>query len=853
MGWAMQIDKRSGLTDPITKPLSEGVGKSEHDTESEQRQKHSSPARRDWVLTKGSVVMSLPQLGWHSVALEGKAGIVVAQMGGQADAWGTQSVRALQNGTQVLVASQKDSSEGTIVCGLAFDSSEPLSEYIDQSSSGSWSGLKRDPAADAYGSLTEDDEALRAFVCNPLWDQHAGDWGVRTNTGINVLVDPFGIRLATDEITELSLDYLEQAVRVSGRSVEIQGDSLLIQSSVEGASAVFGLGQTLFRVPDGETFEPIQFETAEGTSYQDSLADWPVHVAPGELAKLQQLTYAYTMLSFAGDTTLRSETDLSDSHRRYHTHGHTMVSGVTSGFRRDLTAHIEHREGRDRETAATEDQAAFEALERLKAAASTEAVSSQLSELSAFLTVATELNPTDAKFVREMGANQVVDYKLVLNQKYLEQGEDNEDYIEQLPKHESVVAIAPGSEAPVGRTASEHTHYLDSLISVDRESGEIAILNEQGAGVRIIGGTVYIEGMQIRLSAVKDVVTLARDVHTSANRNLYFTANSNARLYTKQNLSLLSGIGGTGGTLIENRATTMDQQLEDDPEESNYSGVVLKSSRSHVAVLGGDVIVKSGDTDASVGGRMAFYADGGDLVMGSANRVIQFAPGGCVDAFGTSLDSVAAVNLRSQYTNLFSGELYGQALYSDSEIIARNNVQAVTGHMASRQGGPLGTVLRPQYILEGLAQRSRTIQTTRSSVVDLFKSLKEFHRGSKRVANSTVFAGISTAYPREASDSVYGVTTVNTPLSHEYESAYEGAELQPFEFLEVQYKPDAQTGGLVTKAWPGKNSKPIGVRTSGDPRVAELFRTAHADQTVPWPRYDEAEVTVEQVFKTLKP
>lgn len=842
---------------PTTAPLSQGVGRSSHDTESQQRYQEGELGNRDWFVTRGSVILSIPQLGWHYVSLEGKAGITKAQIGGQSDIWGTQTVRAVQHGCGVLVATQRSTNESTIICQLSPEVSQSSASYVETSFYGSWTGLSRDPSSKMFGEITADNDDIQAYDINPHWDQHGGDWGCRASNGIVFNVDTFGIRLATDDITGIYVDYLSQCVEISSRGLDLQGDGVMLSCMQDGKSAVFALGPQIHRELDFDT--KLQF--GERQNVDESLADWQLGLTDESVQLLSEFTHVYVNMTLDSEdyetNRLRVERDLSTSHVKDQI-GQSISSATSSMQISVLPVSMEYRAhgesaGETHQTLTSVSSLQSNTLSTLEAMIPGEEERDNIRGSLKQVTRLVEDVVASAKAASQETNNPFAktgfNTQPIISEDLLANGPSESDYDEEYRDSESVIARAPGKDAPKGRTSAEKMDALLSMINVDRETGEISLFNEQGAGIRIIGTAVYIEGAQVRLAATKDVVTVARDIHQVANRNVQISANANTRVFSRRNVNILGGVDGTGGVLIESRSAGLDQKIEPDPQETDLSGVIIKSTRSHVSLLGGDVIAKAGDQEAGISGQMAFYADAGDLSLVSSARVVRFATGGHLDVFGSSTSNVTGVNLYSENLSAMNGTVFANGMWSNTDVVARSTVQAITGHMASRQGGPLGRVLNATPAIQTLERLSRTLQDSRSTARDVLKTASERHKGKDRVGHSSTFPAISSGFPREGSTSVYGVKTSVPPLTQEYEQ--QQPDLEPVRSLEVDYQPDVTTSGLVTRPWPGNNSRAVSVRTSGNPVISRTLKVAQGG-SVQWPQYDEREIKTIEVFKTVK-
>lgn len=838
------VDRRRPRVDPKVQELKGGATHANSDVDRDSRFYDQQFSNRDWRVLQGSVVVAIPQLGWHVVAVEGYGGLVRAQVAGQSDNWGTQSVRAIQSGTSVILAIQEKTKRGVILGNTPPEMDDPGREFIQSSFAGSWSGLNRDVANEQFIALTGEEVEVRGYDTNQLWDQHAGDWGCRTNLGATVLVDNLGIRLATDEVTEIYVDLLEQAVNISSRRLLVEADGLLIESAVVGNFACIAMGPPRWRQDDKDPLKLVD-RRPDDKEYRESLAGWMLNF--GELPALTQVPTEYGCIRpFQHIVCSNVSRGLDDEDittiELCSFLGHTSVH--SRPFSRSLQAseftailsnlptyavRIEQVPGIDfgdslvdsrvqlfvsTGLSAIGDGPLFPQLQILNSlldAAATPVSGNFLSLSEAYLPV---INPSFFIYEPSFGLHNFSPQVVA------------ENYDAYSPAFMARRTTEPSSYAPILPTDSPRL----AGITVDKYSGDICLYHEGGAGIRITGNGVFIEGMQVRINSTKDIVLIGRDIQLSGNRNVTMVANRNTRVYSGVNLSLLSGNSGRGGTLIENRSTSKSHDLAEganEPEKAVMSGINIKASKSNVSLLGGGVLVKAGDRANNIKGDVIIIADTGEFYTSAAGKFVQHSVSGRIDAFGPTRQNIQAINYYGQFISSFSGQVSASALWSDGDVVARSNVTATTGRVADSFGEGVGK-MRPeaqQLTLRSLEQLKSQLREERNAARQTFNALQPVYFTKNNHLNSDVFVELSSAFPTDKRNrEQYNCRLIQTTYQHEYRQSFDGIPLKPFEFMQVQNRPDAKTGSFPTHAWPGKETEVYFARKDGECRIGKLAK-----------------------------
>lgn len=181
-------------------------------------------------------------------------------------------------------------------------------------------------------------------------------------------------------------------------------------------------------------------------------------------------------------------------------------------------------------------------------------------------------------------------------------------------------------------------YYLSRSCINQLPDGSIIIEDGYGSSIHMTGGSVFIScpgdifglpGRNTNFISGRDTVLRSQgDVEVSSARR-------SVMVKSQVNTHLLSGNGGTGGLLLENRATTKSMTVKGKTgSDVVTSGIVLKSKTAPVAVYAGGVYIRALDRgeivlDADAGlGRLSLVAD---------SHVV-YAKSNITQVFGTTPD-----------------------------------------------------------------------------------------------------------------------------------------------------------------------------------------------------------------------
>lgn len=212
---------------------------------------------------------------------------------------------------------------------------------------------------------------------------------------------------------------------------------------------------------------------------------------------------------------------------------------------------------------------------------------------------------------------------------------------------------------------SEYMNYPKSdKIKIDHRFGDVEyfqrtaffVITDDGSIVLGdgYGSTIEMSGGQIRLSAPGDIVNITGKRHVVLGHEaIVRTKNAvdisvtegDFRLKAEKNLQILGGNGGKGGVLIESKSDGLSHQYKDlYGSDVTSSGVVILAKQSQVAMLGGEVYLRTGGPNMKAGPIILDAAKGKNPILAYSSSVNMFNTDGVNIWHGESNDLTTMVN-----------------------------------------------------------------------------------------------------------------------------------------------------------------------------------------------------------------
>lgn len=251
-------------------------------------------------------------------------------------------------------------------------------------------------------------------------------------------------------------------------------------------------------------------------------------------------------------------------------------------------------------------------------------------------------------------------------------------------------AITAKIDEAYGNVSIEQVLSLFTILP----NGDIVLQNGLGASVKLSKGTVSISGTGVHVHSAKAMSIMARDVTVRGHNSAEFVSSTGSvRIKADKDLLMLAANSGSGGMILEHRGVGSDYNLDDEPADTTYSGIVIKSSLSHVAVLGGTVALKTGPASAgNFEGRIIIDSGNRELIT-RAGTHRRYTGGAFFDHFGNSPDTVRATNFYASSGTYISG-----VLTNSSSIVSGGFIQCVRGVYTARGAFATGEERYTPYV-----------------------------------------------------------------------------------------------------------------------------------------------------------
>lgn len=761
----------------------------EDDNKLRQKDRSLKLNRSQWHVYEATVEANCSAYGWHTIILDGGKGAYTAKSVGKTVPWGPKTTSVYPVNSKVLVSVNDLSFDEAVILGSIDNHSLGAEDFHQTSFIGSWSGVINDPLMSLVQN-TEDSGWVFLSNSGLMTDQLNADWRISNALGGYILCSQMHIAMVVDEITHIYLNTVEQEVEISGRRIDIQSDGIRLSDSDCAKISKFQLSGGL-KFETQPNFELKEFDLNQFKQTDNQF----VYSVDDEIRRVFDYSL-YAMVS--GDlVTHQTNTVRTDGNKlTVHLSDHQMVMSNQVKFKETSRPDVETSEvwpstpeDRDQLKNRLEQWSEVDfPLHFQKPIKTLAAISKDFLDCQDhFVHVDTEnAELSDISNVRQI----------------LSENESVQFHSNDSDK------VFTGSSAGESQNASWITKFDD---------GSIFIGNELGAGIRIVGTNVFIEGATVRVAATKDLNVISRDVNILTNRNINLQSQKHIRIYAGINANLIGGISGRGGTLLESRGVNRETELPQDAEDALFSGIVMRAANSHAVVQGGDVILDSG-------------------VRGSGSVVIR-------SRSGMLLSTQGAITTVSQVNNMFYGQegrpTGGHVFLSnrvdlsatfkardgwfDGSVYARSNMQAVYGRMADSQGGRLQQVQQPSFFDSAMSNFQQVVSRVVENYQEFYQRIQENLFGQDRILAQNIRTQLAGGFTHPSnSEGHYGTKEMQPTLPSIFQSKY-GITQKSMRSLEVRYR-EGGSSSVMTYGWPG-NTSSIQVKTvTADASIYQSIR-----------------------------
>lgn len=335
-------------------------------------------------------------------------------------------------------------------------------------------------------------------------------------------------------------------------------------------------------------------------------------------------------------------------------------------------------------------------------------------------------------------------------------------------------------------------------------------------GTWVLSGTggeeIIVGGGQITLRAKKVVVESGGDFIVMAGRDLVLRANrafeavsATDSMYIKaeRQLELLGGNGGSGGVIIESRATGTTYDFTKVGTEAVFGGLIFKS-RGVIANLGNQLYLRSGGGGVTI-----------DAAAGKANIDVNAA------SMNRYLTSAAVDQFNGKSTNVYTANqaILTGSISTDSDLI-------VAGQAAFR--GPL--TVSEGHIATSESDRydGKTVQLNNQGLVSaraLVNSAETKATEANKTATTLKKNTVATLYEANR----IGHTEVVSGAGFSFRTTKQ-AGTEDFKFYESRWAMTARLLGLSNSVWTEPSVRTAGEDTypfpGKDAWLGESFTTA---------------------------
>ena len=271
----------------------------------------------------------------------------------------------------------------------------------------------------------------------------------------------------------------------------------------------------------------------------------------------------------------------------------------------------------------------------------------------------------------------------------------------QLSYQNAMASVFPKA-MKIDHRYNDVAYYQTTSFLYFLEDGGVMLADGFGSAIKMTAGKIRLEcAGDIELAPGRSLIGLGSQVILRAKKSVDISASDNdVRIKAEKNLHMLAGNGGSGGVLVECKSESIGQDFKNQIGENVTSnGIIFKATNSVVAAYGGYVYLRSGedktiDMDADKGrSRINLYGsaitnyckDGVDIFIGPENE----------DSTVNRAYSFRSSTVILPVSVLIGGsvELYGDrsSLIVSNSILARGSI-ATLRSLAQRKAGLVGGV-----------------------------------------------------------------------------------------------------------------------------------------------------------------
>lgn len=423
------------------------------------------------------------------------------------------------------------------------------------------------------------------------------------------------------------------------------------------------------------------------------------------------------------------------------------------------------------------------------------------------------------------------------------------NYIHDGNQFDGELFQSPDTVEPV---TSDAKFFGDTLSAVTYNNTKAFICLDEFGNIILQAGNTQLaitpNGISLdcdKLTATTDQTWLRASQTFKTTSEDCVTQASNVRVAARRDVQIVSGVSGVGGTLIDCRGAGVIGQYGDDPKGSATAGLSVIARSSLVSLVGSEILIKTGPSDAGINpGTITIDAGGGlGQLISRAQLHRRYSLVGYEDAFGIEPNSVRSINSFTQAATL----LQGTARVGGS-IICRNFIQAgtgfstVSGTYQSPSGGLIGRTLDQTSLLGNQASIADQTQERSTQARDSLRDRFSPQQGESN-ASSAYLRKISFSYthdfrihgPRSGNDQLKLASqriTQQSESSSDFAVAYQprGANKQMRQHPTFLYGEDSDKLVLRRSQAPSSGDLSEPMRPIAD--IQQVFNLSHRQKPV---------------------
>lgn len=247
----------------------------------------------------------------------------------------------------------------------------------------------------------------------------------------------------------------------------------------------------------------------------------------------------------------------------------------------------------------------------------------------------------------------------------------------KIPDNSAPPTTSPSVKLKAGPTQDVPVYLNSSMLSLN-DNGTVILADGQGAAIKMINGILYLEGVDIVLTAPRNVISFAgRDCVLKSGRDLEATTtDGDIRIKAEKNMSLLAAnAGGSYGMLLQSNSTV---KMRDDVgfkqgHEARYPGISIFAPKSSINSRAESMVFDGHD-------EVALNAPEGIVIM-AGEKVVSAATCAVMHVFHDSINTKSYKSLSNSKSSGSSSTSSGSNSENTSVNVFVNGATSLGGEL----------------------------------------------------------------------------------------------------------------------------------------------------------------------------